>query len=60
MSERNLHRDFAKAYSRAERDYQQASYRGDMDRMDQALSRKQELEKGVSIVIHNPTVLRDE
>ncbi|MBN9568730.1 MAG: hypothetical protein J0H79_14110 [Alphaproteobacteria bacterium] len=57
MSERNLHREFARAYIRAERAYDQAAARGDIDKLDEALARKQALERGVSIVIHNPAVL---
>jgi hypothetical protein len=55
--ERNLHREFARAYVRAERDYDDAAQFGNRDRIDEALARKQELERGVSIVVHNPAVL---
>lgn len=55
--ERNIHREFARRYRDAERDYDRAAARGDQERMDDALSRKQALERGVSIVIHNPAVL---
>ncbi len=57
QGERNLHREFARAYSRAEREYDRAATSGDREKIDEALSRKQALEKGVSIVVHNPMVL---
>jgi len=55
--ERNLHREFARKYRDAERDYERAAARGDQERMDDALARKQALERGVSIKVHNPEVL---
>lgn len=58
MSDRNLHREFARAYVRAERAYDNAAQFGDRLKIDEALSRKQELEKGVTITVHNPEVLR--
>ncbi|MBL6852366.1 MAG: hypothetical protein ISS15_05435 [Alphaproteobacteria bacterium] len=57
MSERNLHREFAQAYMWAVRDYDRAAARGDQEKIDSALARKQELERGVSITVHNPAVL---
>jgi hypothetical protein len=55
---RNLHHWFAQSYSRAEDDYRRASERGDVKRMDEALAKKQELEKGVTITVQNPEVLQ--
>ena len=57
MSERNLHRDFARAYIQAEREYDRAATRGNQEKLDEALSRKQALERGISIIVHNPQVL---
>jgi hypothetical protein len=57
VSERNIHFEFARAYMRAVRDYDQASYYGNPDKIENALARKQELERGVSVVVHNREVL---
>lgn len=57
MSERNVHQQFARAYRDAERDYEWAAQRGDEKRMEDALARKQALERGVTITVHNREVL---
>lgn len=58
MRDANLHRWFAREYSRAERDHERAAESGNRDRIDETLSRKQELERGVSIHVHNPELFK--